>query len=286
MQTREQVAHAPVVAAFSPETAARAPVEFALAASRLTGARVTVVAVTRGPAHTLEPSTVARAGWPPALLELELELAVRGVPVELLHCKDSTPARGLARAIDALAPELIVLGSSSRGPRGSVLLGATAQRVINVSACPVALVPGGYRGPAAGIAVIGAAYTATPEGEQALRAAAALAHAGATRLRAIAVADREQARKELSGAITTIAGEAVEIEITPGEPASGLVRASRRLDLLVMGSRGLGPRRAVILGSVSRRVVDNAACPVLVIPRAAAARRVSRSLRSASSAPR
>ena len=39
-----------------------------------------------------------------------------------------------------------------------------------------------------------------------------------------------------------------------------------------MGSRGLGPRRAVVLGSVSRRVVDRAACPVVVIPRGSEAK--------------
>jgi hypothetical protein len=34
-----------------------------------------------------------------------------------------------------------------------------------------------------------------------------------------------------------------------------------------MGSRGYGPVRAVLLGSVSRRVADEARCPVLVLPR-------------------
>ena len=48
--------------------------------------------------------------------------------------------------------------------------------------------------------------------------------------------------------------------------------ASEQVDLLVMGSRGLGPKRAVVLGSVSRKVVDRAACPVLVLPRGASAK--------------
>ena len=39
-------------------------------------------------------------------------------------------------------------------------------------------------------------------------------------------------------------------------------------DLLVLGSRGYGPRRAVLLGGVSGRVVRRAACPVIVVPRA------------------
>ena len=57
------------------------------------------------------------------------------------------------------------------------------------------------------------------------------------------------------------------------EPVRALVAASEHLDLLVMGSRALGTRRAVILGSVSRKVIDQSACPVLVIPRDTAAKR-------------
>jgi nucleotide-binding universal stress UspA family protein len=39
------------------------------------------------------------------------------------------------------------------------------------------------------------------------------------------------------------------------------------MDLLVCGSRGYGPLRAVLLGSVSRRITAEARCPVIVIPR-------------------
>ncbi len=38
---------------------------------------------------------------------------------------------------------------------------------------------------------------------------------------------------------------------------------------MVCGSRGYGPVRAVVLGGVSRALVDGAPCPVLVLPRAA-----------------
>lgn len=40
--------------------------------------------------------------------------------------------------------------------------------------------------------------------------------------------------------------------------------------MLVMGSRAYGPKRAVLLGSVSRRVMEQATCPVLIVPRGAA----------------
>jgi Universal stress protein family len=42
---------------------------------------------------------------------------------------------------------------------------------------------------------------------------------------------------------------------------------SGTLDLLVTGSRGYGPLRAVMVGGVTGRVMHDAACPVVVIPR-------------------
>jgi nucleotide-binding universal stress UspA family protein len=53
------------------------------------------------------------------------------------------------------------------------------------------------------------------------------------------------------------------------DPGSCLVEESKQLDLLVMGSRGYGPRSAVLLGSASGHVVHRAYCPVVVVPRGA-----------------
>jgi nucleotide-binding universal stress UspA family protein len=48
-----------------------------------------------------------------------------------------------------------------------------------------------------------------------------------------------------------------------------LVAASHELDLLVLGSRGYGPLRRLLLGRVGSGVLRGAACPVLAIPRCA-----------------
>jgi nucleotide-binding universal stress UspA family protein len=45
--------------------------------------------------------------------------------------------------------------------------------------------------------------------------------------------------------------------------------AEQGVDLMVLGSRGYGPVRAVLLGSVSATVLGSAPCPVLVTPRSA-----------------
>jgi nucleotide-binding universal stress UspA family protein len=59
----------------------------------------------------------------------------------------------------------------------------------------------------------------------------------------------------------------VEPVVLVGDPVSALEKASSELDLLVGGSRGYGPLRSVMLGSVSRRLLHCAASPLLVIPR-------------------
>ena len=59
------------------------------------------------------------------------------------------------------------------------------------------------------------------------------------------------------------------MDVLAEDPADALIAASRHVDLLVMGSRARGPKRAVVLGSVSRRVAGGAVCPVLVLPRGA-----------------
>lgn len=48
-----------------------------------------------------------------------------------------------------------------------------------------------------------------------------------------------------------------------------LAARSRLLDLLVLGSRSYGPWKRLLLGSVSARLVHQAACPLLLVPRAA-----------------
>jgi nucleotide-binding universal stress UspA family protein len=62
-------------------------------------------------------------------------------------------------------------------------------------------------------------------------------------------------------------GVEVETEFHVDDPAEVLSRISEHVDLLVCGSRGYGPLRSVLLGGVSRRLVREASCPVLILPR-------------------
>lgn len=302
MQPRDPEQQDPILAAFSPEKTGREPVEFGIAASRIIGAPLVVMLVSRGGSVVDELAGEAQdpagddAG---AVEELRRDLQRQGVTADVKVRLAPLPGGGLTQAMEELKPQMVVLGSTHRGAVGSSLLGTTVERVIHAAACPVAVVPHGYRRREEGVQVIGAAYMPTPEGHEALRAAAALARIESVRLRAIRVLDPDHAAEQSPGALAeqhhdASPGEAVhaqgrlrdeaqlreelaqvaegvdaEVDILFNDPADGLVAASRHVDLLVMGSRAHGPRRAVILGSVSRKVAERSACPVLIIPRGA-----------------
>ncbi|HEV7494963.1 universal stress protein, partial [Baekduia sp.] len=134
---------APILAAFNPATGDRGPVTFAVAACRATGAPLIVVAVRQGGSmldrlHGGEPSEAAPDDATAALVA---ELQADGVAAQVRVVDHTTPARGLAGAVAALSPELLVVGSDREARHGHVRPGSTAERLISGSSCPVAVVP-------------------------------------------------------------------------------------------------------------------------------------------------
>jgi nucleotide-binding universal stress UspA family protein len=67
--------------------------------------------------------------------------------------------------------------------------------------------------------------------------------------------------------IAAEAGIEVGIRVVLGEPAERMVEAAGadNYDLVVVGHRGLGGVRGLILGSVAKRVAESAPCPVLIV---------------------
>jgi len=79
----------------------------------------------------------------------------------------------------------------------------------------------------------------------------------------------KEADKILQKALETV-GEIpgqVETEILEGSPAEAImdVANTREVDLIVMGSRGFGRLKGLLIGSQSQKVVQHAPCPVLIV---------------------
>jgi len=134
---------------------------------------------------------------------------------------------------------------------------------------------------------IGVAYDGTDEAKAALATAAELAAALGARLEVIGVITPDfwetpsgvealmtpyeelahAVRVGLDDALASLSdGIEAEAVLLAGEPAARLAERSAALDLLVTGSRGHGPLRSAIVGSVSRRLTRTAHCPVIVVP--------------------
>ena len=288
----------PILVAFSPEHADRTPVHFAVAAGRFTDAPLVVVAVGPGAAAGDGLGDGEFAGAPGAADEsLASELRSSGVAATVRVVEHSSPARGVSHVAEEIQPALIVIGSTHRGKLGRVLLGSTAERVTQGSPSPVVVVPHGHEQHRDGVRTVGAGFTPTPEGHEALRTAALLARSAGARLEAIMVLDPKHAAEQSPGLLAgehherdasediasrerlgaeaalreAIAEVAADLDVEPDvlfqDSGDGLVAASERLDLLVLGSRAYGPVGAVTLGGVARKVTAAASCPVLVLPR-------------------
>jgi nucleotide-binding universal stress UspA family protein len=109
----------------------------------------------------------------------------------------------------------------------------------------------------------GAGVTAVHAAERPHPSASALAPPGPT-AEEIAEISRELVLDEILSDVD-IDGVTVERVATPGHPAEVLCDLAEDADLLVVGARGLGGFRGLLLGSVTQQVVGHATCPVVVV---------------------
>lgn len=80
---------------------------------------------------------------------------------------------------------------------------------------------------------------------------------------------RGSARDALARELDALGDLSKGVEVVPtvveGDAAQVLVEAARGAELLVVGSRGLGGFRGLMLGSVSHHCAQQASCPVVIV---------------------
>jgi nucleotide-binding universal stress UspA family protein len=81
---------------------------------------------------------------------------------------------------------------------------------------------------------------------------------------------RKRAQEETDSVLEKIGVElrpsSVTVRAVIGLPAEALLEAAADADMLVVGSRGAGGFKRLLMGSVSTQVTHHAPCPVVVIP--------------------
>jgi nucleotide-binding universal stress UspA family protein len=72
----------------------------------------------------------------------------------------------------------------------------------------------------------------------------------------------DEARRKLGSVIFS-----VQEKLEEGPEAESILKIAEncQADLIVMGTRGLGKLKGLVLGSVSRKVIHHASCPVMVV---------------------
>jgi nucleotide-binding universal stress UspA family protein len=288
----------PVIAALDPHREDWGAARLGLLLARATGAPLLLASAYVVDAATAQVSptyvddlrTAALASVERVRARVSAEI---GAPVEVSSTviAEGSPARAIHRLAARRDAAMLVIGSSARGRLGRMLPGAVTDRLLHGAPCPVAVATAGFSGD--GLDLIGIAFLDRPDGRAALAHGCELARAAGALVRILAVREPtdwrfggpieasqlaaiERAHDEEAERTMTIGLSAVPEsrsaggEVITGRPHDVLAAASADLDLLVCGSRGHGPVRSILLGSVSHSLVREAACPVLVVPLAEA----------------
>jgi nucleotide-binding universal stress UspA family protein len=78
----------------------------------------------------------------------------------------------------------------------------------------------------------------------------------------------EEVRKMQDAVVDEVAPNppvTIERKLLKGRPADTLILASDGAAMLVVGSRGRGGFRGLLLGSVSQQIAQHASCPVVIV---------------------
>ena len=225
--------------------------------------------------------------------KLEEVASAAGARTEIVA--STSAARGLHWLAEERDADLIVVGSAHHGRAAQVFAGNVGIALLHDSPCAVAVAPHGYaEATHTSITQVTVGYDGSPDAHMALDDAAELAATADVPLKVVTVAEtppivygkgggpnyswqalrediKQIMRQRLDEALETLPSN-LEVESTLIEGEAPAELASAAADgLLLLGSRGYGPVRRVIIGSTSADLMRFAPCPVIVHPRSAAA---------------
>lgn len=278
----------PILVPYDGSSDARRALLWAVAESNRTSTAVRVVVVN----EVLPPTWVGVAGTSVVTDDFQLDadalldeatkmLADAGVGDVLTGQRSGHVVGELLREADMASA--VVIGSQGHGRIGGMLLGSVSQHLAGHATCPVVVVREphddrarrivvGVDGSRASAAALDyACRRAEDTGETVVamhgwHVRAPSTDVWASQPRSVDTEEHELLLGECVGGVRVDHPDVrLELEVVAVSPAQCLVDASAGASLVVVGSRGLGFFRGMLLGSVSHAVLRGAQCPVAVI---------------------
>ena len=272
---------------------ARAADALALAqALRDPGDGTLVLAHIKTPASFRLARRRATTGFACGFGDARMQLDGRVAATECVRPARSVP-RGLADVAAERLADLVVLGSQDAAPRGRTSASRTALRLLQEAGCAISIAPAGWRD-SGRFRHIGIAYDGSSGADAALAAGYRLATrdgaavslyyvnvavTGATTLSGLSEreVDLAQQRTRLRAhERLDAAADAAPNGVNPrtvllhGDPAREITTAADGIiDILLTGSRGLGPMQRALTGSVSEALLlASTTYPIVAVGRA------------------
>jgi nucleotide-binding universal stress UspA family protein len=299
-----------IVVGYLPAKGGRASLDLAAVLAR-SGSAESVAVVTVVPSHWATPSLAKVdaefAAWAHQQGENALDQARHYVAgkwpdVEVTFHQStgrSVPA-ALTRACGDLSGDLLVLGSSTDGRVGQIIVGSTATPLLHSSEVAIAIAPRGYRArKGSTLSRLTCSFAATEEATDLLTATAQLAVRSGCPLRIVTFGVRgrtmyppevglhaedevlAQWREQVQAEQQKAAGHLSTLDLLPGSTTSAIATASswgeamdeidwEAGEVLVVGSSPVGHLARVFLGSGAIKIVRYSPVPVVVVPAAVA----------------
>lgn len=189
----------------------------------------------------------------------------------------------LVRAAADTDADALVVGTRGRGGFAGLVLGSVSTACAHHATVPVIVVPDGRVGEAGPERIV-VGIDGSEGSERALRWALGYAQPGdevvavaAWELRVVTgyegfvidPGDLETSMAEVLGDVVGRIGDhdvPVEQRVVRGDARSVLADEAAVADLLVVGARGHGVMRRMLLGSVANSLVHHVACPTVIVP--------------------
>lgn len=270
----------PVVVGFDGSRPAAAAAGVAAAEARSRGVPLRLVHVFTWP--WIYPPLVDEVGTPRGDPRVRARELVTGEAERLAKAYPGLEATG--RVLDGSAAAvlvdctrqagLLVVGHRGAGGFTGLLAGSTAIHTAAHAYCPVMVVRGDEPVPTGPVLV---GVDSSDGARDAVDYAFDLATRHGQPLLAVSVLPRRAAPSETTPALEALrdrlaapaaAHPGVEVGtgiLHDGTPAGALIEATRAASAVVVGARGVGGLRGMLLGSVGRALIEHAYCPVVIV---------------------